>query len=120
MIESLIFHDSITYLGFLPNTMILVLSMLIFKKEVVQNGCRELIDSCRSCGLSENKTMSSAKSRQDKLWLSMVYINNIYIYIYNVFQRITTTMNLCYNLYCAKKMANFEHRQLEIGLEFVY
>ena len=67
IIASLIFQVSVTYLGFLPKTMILVLSMLMFKKEVVQNECRELIDSCRSRGLSENKTISSAKSKQDNL-----------------------------------------------------
>ena len=45
----------------------------------------------------------------------------IYIYVYNVFLRITATMNLYYNLYCTKyrwQISNADN-YMEIGLEFV-
>ena len=34
-----------------------------------------------------------------------------------MFLCVTATMNLYYNLYSTKKMADFEHQRLEIGLE---
>ena len=44
--------------------------------------------------------------------------SHLYIIIYNVFLCVTTMVNLCYNLYCVKIMADLKCRELHIVLEF--
>ena len=60
------------YFGFCPKTTTFVLLTLMFNEEELQKFIKELRDSWRSCGLSENITISSAKSKQEVDWFSRV------------------------------------------------
>lgn len=61
----LMYHWEGTWFGCCPNTRILVLSVLIRRFRLEQYWCKESISSCNLPGSSENRTMSSAKRRQE-------------------------------------------------------
>ena len=58
-------HWKGTWLGCCPNTKIFVLSVLIKRFRLEQYWCKESIRFCNLPGSSENRTMSSAKRRQE-------------------------------------------------------